>query len=107
MTLFDDFIANNASEDQMWQIVKDFDLYEKRGGIIGDCVMRNFANQFIDTYDAFKDDSVTYVMREFYLVCCKHFAHKYKKESAEYKFQMTVLQLTLESIRDKLTEAGY
>ena len=87
MTLFDDFIANNASEDQMWQIVEDHDLLDRQG-YINDCTLRDCANKFVQKYPQLAVD-IVHVMDKLYLACCKHFAFKYKKESAKYRSAIT------------------
>ena len=87
MTLFDDFIANNASEDQMWQMITDHDLFDSQG-YIDDCALRDCANKLIQKHPQLAVN-ITYVMNKLYLACCKHFAFKYKKESAKYRSAIT------------------
>lgn len=99
MTLFDDFIRENATEDDMWQIIEDNDLFDRQGWI-GDCVIRSLADKFIEKHFEFRTERVTFVMDKLYRCCAKHFAFKYKEANEDRK----LLRLHIEDQRSALTE---
>jgi hypothetical protein len=83
MTLFDDFIAKNATlEAELWQIVEDYNLMEQQGWI-NDSLMRSLAEKLQNDNPQFNVD-IVHIMDKLYVACLKRLALKgkeYKKEA--------------------------
>jgi bifunctional N-acetylglucosamine-1-phosphate-uridyltransferase/glucosamine-1-phosphate-acetyltransferase GlmU-like protein len=75
MSLFDDFIAENASEDLMWQIIEDYDLFESQGHI-GSCLLRTYASEIQKIQPQLNLMMTTHVMKELYIASLRRLAFK-------------------------------
>lgn len=74
MSLFDDFIAENASEDLMWQIIEDYDLLTSQG-YIGHCLLRTYAGE-IQIQPQLELMTNSRVMKELYIASLRRLAFK-------------------------------
>jgi hypothetical protein len=76
MNLFDDFITENTSEDLMWQIIKDYDLFVEQGHI-GSCLLRTYASEIQKIQPQLKL-MTSHVMKELYIASLRGLVLKNK-----------------------------